>query len=120
MKKYTFIALTLFLIVTSISTASAQFLPTMLRVTVLDEVGNIVEGATVTLYASEEDYIEEKDPAFESVVSNKKGRAMFKKLDATQYFIHVEKGNLDNIGEGVSTSALKEGKVNLVNIIIRE
>ena len=40
----------------------AQLLPTKLDVTVRNDLGNIVEGATVTLYATESDYDFEENP----------------------------------------------------------
>ena len=94
-------------------------LPTSLRVTVLDNLGNTVEGASVTLYASEDDYYEENKPIREPIKTDLKGRAFFKKLEPVQYFIHAEKGDKDNVGEAVSTNELKEGRINLVNVIIR-
>lgn len=104
----------------SFNTINKPLLPTFLKVTVLDHLGNIVEGATVTLYASEEDYFEEKKPVREGEKTDKKGRVTFKKLDPIQYYIHAKKGKKDNVGEGVSTSKLIEGKINLVNTIIKE
>ncbi|MFY0652955.1 MAG: carboxypeptidase regulatory-like domain-containing protein [Cyclobacteriaceae bacterium] len=103
----------------SFSTINSRLLPTSLRVTVLDAAGNIVEGATVTLYKTQDDYFEEKEPYRESDKSDGKGRVTFKKVEARKYFIHAKKGDKDNVGEVVSTAKLKEGRMNMVNTIIK-
>lgn len=126
MKKriYSVVLLTMIsLSITSFISINKPFLPTVLKVTVLDKLGNTVEGASVSLYESEDAYYEEKKPLRKAQKTDEKGRTTFKKLDPIQYYIHAEKGEKDNtrdnIGEKVATSKLKEGKVNLVNVIIR-
>ncbi len=121
MKKRISVALALLITVTIFSSFTTKpLLPTNLRITVLDDIGNVVEGASVTLYASEEDYFEEKKPVRETQKTDAKGRVTFKKLEPIQYFVHAQKGDKDNVGDGVSISKLKEGRINLVNTIIRK
>lgn len=100
-------------------TASTQILPTNLRITVLNSLGNAVEGASVTLYANESDYLKEVNPVQESLITDKKGRVTFTKLSPKSYFVLARKGDLDNNGEGVETAKLIEGRMNKVNIVIQ-
>ena len=94
------------------------FLSTNLKVTVLDEVGSYVEGASVTLYGTEDDYRNEKNAVSETLKTNDKGQVTFKKLKPKAYFIYVEKGDMNNDGGAAQTNPLEEGKLNKVNIII--
>lgn len=94
-----------------------SFLPTKLKVTVLDRLGNVVPGATVTLYKNEEDYRNSTNPV-QKVESEEDGIALFKDLNPVSYFIDARKGDENNDGEGVQTAPLQEGKVNKVNTII--
>ena len=122
MKKliYSSLALSvLFLTLSAFNSSSPVLLPTNLKVTVLDQTGNIVQGATVALFKSESDWFEEKDPIREGQKTDAKGRTVFKKLSPAKYFIYAKKGDKDNVGEVVSTSKLREGKTNLVNVIIK-
>ncbi|MBC6425598.1 MAG: carboxypeptidase regulatory-like domain-containing protein [Ekhidna sp.] len=94
-----------------------QLLPTKLRVTVIDGLGNFVEEASVTIYENEKDYL-----ASENVVSmlktDKKGRVTFKNLKPIAYYIQANKEDKNNNGEGVVTSPLAEGRINKVNTVI--
>lgn len=98
-------------------TVDAQLLPTKLRVTVIDGLGNFVEGATVAIYESEEDY-----RAGENVVAtlktDKKGRVTFKDVENIAYYIEAKFNEMNNNGEGVKTGELSEGRVNKVNTVI--
>jgi len=96
---------------------SAQILPTKLTVTVIDGLGNFVEGAEVKIYKIEADYRGNTNPLF-SAVSNKKGRAKFKEVQSVIYFIEVTKDEMNNNGEGVQTGPLAAKKTNKVNIVI--
>lgn len=106
------------LLITAAAHAEAQLLKTNLTITVLDENGNIQEGATITLYKTEDDYRASKNPAVKKVVTDKKGRAKFKDLEPITYFVEVRKGDLSNDGLGAQTGELVAGRVNKVNIII--
>ncbi|MCB0495963.1 MAG: hypothetical protein KDC79_07490 [Cyclobacteriaceae bacterium] len=93
-------------------------LPTSLKITTLNELGNIEDSVKVTLFKSIEDYRKEANPVMESQYTDKKGRTTFKGLDATKYYILAEKGDKNNDGAGVETDALEEGKINKLTIII--
>ncbi len=97
--------------------ATMEFLPTKLRITVIDELGNNVEGATVTIYKSEEDYRNNED-SVQKEVTDKKGRVTFKDLEPVSYFIDARKGDKNNDGKGAVTAPLLEGKINKVNTVI--
>ena len=95
-----------------------QLIKTTLSVTVRDDVGNTVEGATVRLFENEADYKSEQHVAVEGV-TDAKGVVKFKELKAIAYFVIVSKGDLDNSGGGERTAKLEEKKVNKVTIIIQ-
>ena len=87
-----FLALTTLFLLASFDSPVHQLISTKLKVTVLDEVGNVQEGATVTLYKNQDDYNNSENPAYPPIKTNAKGVAQFKKIEAIKYFIHVEKG----------------------------
>jgi uncharacterized protein (DUF2141 family) len=91
-----------------------------LQIVILDNLGNIQAGAIVTLYSSEKDYLEDKNPVSEKGVTNEKGKVTFKKLKPSVFYVKAEKGKMSNRGAGVKTQKLGSGKVNKMNIIISE
>ena len=95
----------------------SQIINTSLRITVLDDLGNPVEGASVNIYIKESDYREEVNPVVEEKLTDAKGRVRFKKLQSIKYFVLVRKGDLNNFGGGVEVN-LDAKKLNKVNIII--
>ncbi|MEO9803761.1 MAG: SpaA isopeptide-forming pilin-related protein [Reichenbachiella sp.] len=120
MKNY-FIILSLAVLTIGISSfkyTDHGFLPTSLKVFVLDELGNPVQDAEVTLYAKEADYRAETNPLAQKI-TDKKGIAVFKKLDPVRYFILASFEERNNVGAGVQTDSLHEGRVNKVNTIIQ-
>lgn len=105
-----------FILITFQSNANDQ-LPTSLKVTVTDDLGNIIEDAELILYKSKDDYLNSEN-AVMSVTSNRNGIAKFKKLDPTEYYIEVRKGEMSNDGKGAQVAPLEEGKINQINIVI--
>ncbi len=93
-------------------------LPTSLRITVLDKLGNAVQGATVTLYRNSGDYEKSENPVAGPLESNEKGQVTFKKLEPKSYYVEVKKGDKSNYGEAEQTGTLVKGRMNKVNIII--
>ena len=93
------------------------FLPTSLKVNVLDELGNVVQGCEVTLYGTKEDYQAEENPIM-SQLTDKHGKTVFKKVKPTAYYVHATFGEKNNMGSGVLTQVLQEGHTNKVNTII--
>jgi hypothetical protein len=115
MKKSSTILIVLALIVVC---SAFQIIKTSLGITVRDEVGNIVVGATVQLFEKEEDYTAEKNVAAEGVTDDK-GYIRFKELKNISYFVIVRKDDKDNSGGGERTGKLEEKKINKVTIVIQ-
>lgn len=116
MRAYTFSVL--FILGALFSTnADSQLLPTKLRISVLDGLGNFVEGATVSIYESEKDYLASQNPVA-TLKTDKKGRVTFRDLKPVPYFIEARHEDKNNNGEGVKTGELQEGRINKVNTII--
>ncbi len=101
----------------SIAYPVEEIFPTKLRVTVIDGLGNEVEGAMVTLYLTEEDY-RSSENAIDSGVTDKKGRVTFKDLEPVSYYLDARTGEMNNDGKGAKTAELLEGKINTVNTVI--
>ena len=100
------------------TTKPTQFFNTSLTVTVRDEVGNTVEGASVKIFSKEDDYIKEKN-AVEEGTTDAKGVIKFKKLNPEAYFILCRKGDKDNAGGGEKVDTLKKGEFNKVTVVIQ-
>ena len=95
-----------------------QIIKTTLNLTVRDEVGNTVEGATVQLFEKEEDYVSEKNVAVKGT-TDAKGVLKLKDLKAMSYFVIVRKDDKDNSGGGERTGKLEEKRINKVTIVIQ-
>ena len=95
-----------------------QLIKTTLNLTVRDEVGNTVEGATVQLFETEEDYNAEKNVVAEGT-TDAKGILKLKELKAMSYFVIVRKDDKDNSGGGERTGKLEEKRINKVTIVIQ-
>jgi hypothetical protein len=85
---------------------------------VRDELGNLVEGAQVKLFKTEADYTKEQNQVGKTLKTDAKGKTSFNELDSIEYYIIVEKGDLDNSGAGTKTGVLTPKRVNKVTIII--
>ena len=107
----------LFAILFLTTALQAQLIKTSLNVVIRDELGNTVEGATVTLYATEEDYKSEKNPVAE-LTTDDKGLARFKELKAISSYVLAKKGDKNNFGGGEQTGKLEEKRINKVTIVI--
>ncbi len=95
-----------------------QLINTSLTVTIRDEIGNTVEGASIKLFENEESYNKEVNAIAEGT-TDAKGVFRFKKIKAISYFILVRKGDKDNTGGGEKIGILEEGKFNKVTIVIQ-
>lgn len=98
--------------------APIQILKTSLEVTVRDNLGNVVEGAEVQLFNTKEEYQKEENPVGGKMATDDKGRAKFTGLDAKEYYVNVEKGDMNNYGAGIKTDELVPKRTNRVTIII--
>lgn len=95
-----------------------QFLKTSLEITVRDNLGNVVEGAEVQIFSNKEDYQNEENPVQGIKYTDEKGRAKFTDLETQEYYLNVEKGDMNNYGAGIKTDLLAEKRNNKVTIII--
>lgn len=98
--------------------SSFQLVKTTLVVTVRDELGNTVEGASVQLFEKQEDYTAEKNVAAQGV-TDKKGILKLKDLKAIAYYVIVRKDDKDNSGGGEQIGKLEDQKVAKVTIVIQ-
>lgn len=101
----------------SFKSTDNQLLPTKLRITVIDGLGNQTEGAKVSIFENEKDY-RAGENAVATALSDSKGRVTFKELKPIAYYIYATKDDMNNDGEGVVTAPLDEGKLNKVNTVI--
>lgn len=100
--------------------AEAQILSTKLKITVVDELGNVVKDAKVTLYATKEDYNKEENSVQPYKLTDSKGRVTFKKLNAQSYYVIIRKGDKNNAGGGELITDLEKGKLNKANVVISD
>ncbi len=96
---------------------SNEMIPTSLKINIRNDLGNIESDVVVTLYGSETDFQQEKNPV-QSGKTNDKGMVTFKGLDAKIYYVSAVKGDKNNYGAGVQTGKLEAKRVNKVTIII--
>lgn len=95
-----------------------QIIKTQIHITIRNELGNTVEGATVKLFEREQDYKDETNVAAEGV-TDAKGVVRFKDLKAISYFILAEKGDSNNFGGGEQTGKLEAKRINKVTVVIQ-
>jgi len=95
-----------------------QLIKTSLNITVRDELGNIVEGATVQLFETEDDYLKEENVVMEST-TDKNGVVKLKELKPIAYYVIVRKDDKDNSGGGERTAELEAKRINKVTIVIQ-
>lgn len=92
---------------------------TTLRLTLIDELGNPISGASVKLFASNTDYKNRSNQVGATVFSNSSGQATFEGLTGIQYFWYAEKDCRNNSKGAITTTApITEGKNNTVDNII--
>ena len=102
----------------SFTLATNPVFKTSLTLTVRDELGNTVEGASVKLFETEEDYNKEVNPVAQAT-TDAKGVAKFKGIKPIAYYVLVRKGDKDNAGGGEKIGALEEGKFNKTTVVIQ-
>lgn len=96
-----------------------QLLKTKLHVTVRNELGNLITGAKVQLFATKADYDASKNQ-LTTKDTNEKGIAVFTDLEEKVYFVNVEKGEANNFNAATQTDTLKVSRTNKVTIIISD
>ncbi|KXX70136.1 hypothetical protein [Flammeovirga sp. SJP92] len=89
-----------------------------LQVTVLTEKGNVVKGADVVLYASEDDAFDEVNGIKAKTKTNENGRVKFTKgLKEISYYVVATKGDMRS-EDDLKSSKLKKNKMNKINVIV--
>jgi hypothetical protein len=101
-----------------ITMALSPVFKTSLTLTIRDEVGNVVEGASVKLFETKDDYLKEVN-VFREGTTDAKGVVKFKDLNPIAYYIIVRKGDKDNSGGGEQIGRLEEGKFNKSTVVIQ-
>lgn len=96
---------------------SFQVLRTQLRVIVKDDSGKLRPGTEVTLFNSIEDFNKDKK-AYDSIIADKKGRAVFNKVGKGPYYLEAKNGEFTNDFGNQLTDTLKEGAINKIEVII--
>lgn len=79
---------------------------TSLEISLKDELGSPVVGATVKLYSSESDYLNERGQIQGSKTSNSAGVVLFENLSSIKYYFSANKDCLTNAFGGVATSTV--------------
>ena len=110
-------SITFVLFIVAVAAFAAAFLKTQLTVTVRDETGNVVSGASIKLYSNRENW-EKEIGHFAEATTDEKGVAKFKDLTSLNIYILVRKDDKDNTGGGEQTK-LEEGKFNKITVIIQ-
>lgn len=95
-----------------------QIIKTTLHITVRDELGNIVDGASVQLFETEEDYLKEENIVAQDS-TDKRGVVRFKDIKPMAYYVIVRKDDKDNSGGGERTAELDPKRINKVTIVIQ-
>jgi len=92
---------------------------TSLEITLKDDLGNPVTGATVKLYSSETNYSNGTNEVQGSKTSDSKGVVLFDNLSSIKYYFSADKDCLTNAFGGVATSnALTSSTKNMVTCIL--
>lgn len=91
-----------------------------LYVQVLDDMGDPVQGAQVTLYATENDYLQEQN-ALSGAATDAKGMAIFLNLGKGEYYFSAVRGRDNNLQgkRQVQVITTELGFKNDVTVIIR-
>lgn len=95
-----------------------QVLTTALRVTVRDNLGNVVDSAEVQIFRTKEEYEQELNPVGGVQYTDKKGRIRYTNIEPRAYYINVEKDDMNNYGAGTMTEELTAKRSNNLTIII--
>jgi hypothetical protein len=95
-----------------------QLIKTTLHITVRDELGNIVEDASVQLFETEDDYLKEENVVAEGT-TDKNGIIKLKDLQPISYYVIIRKDDKDNSGGGERTAELEAKRINKVTIVIQ-
>ena len=121
-KQFYFMAIIYIAIATTVISCQKEtiILPpdTSLEITVTDDFGNIVRGATVELYATENDFYDATN-VIETGLTDANGRITFGNLSSAKYYWYVSKDCKNNMNGGFGvTSAIPNNKVSIISTVI--
>jgi PKD repeat protein len=86
--------------------------PTSLEITLKDDLANIVSGATVKLYPSQNDWLNSTNQVGTTLTSDASGKVKFSSLSASKYYWLAEKDCKNNVNGGTTTVSALTGNVN--------
>ena len=90
-----------------------------LEITVTDMSDNIVVGATVNLFTTEEDFLLNENP-IKTKTTDAAGQVLFEELNEMIYYFYAEKGELNNYYEVVTfAKSLKKNEIKTITCVIR-
>lgn len=93
--------------------------PTSLQITIKDDLGNPVVGASVKLYSSITDWTNETNQVLTTQTSNANGVVVFSPLSAIKYFWKITKDCQNNLmGGNTTTTALTANNLNTINAVL--
>lgn len=93
--------------------------PTSLELTLKDDLGNTITGASVKLYSSQTNWSNGTNQVGTTQFSDASGKVKFSDLSSIKYYWLAEKDCKNNVNGGViTTSALTANVNNTVNVIL--
>ncbi|HPE77431.1 MAG TPA: SpaA isopeptide-forming pilin-related protein [Draconibacterium sp.] len=91
-----------------------------LEITVMGDNVVLIEGATVTLYNTKEDWTQNAN-AVQSLQTDSKGQVLFEDLKEQKYYFLVEKDDMNNLADIAATAEpLKVGQLSQLLVKIME
>ncbi|NLJ06417.1 MAG: hypothetical protein GX437_01975 [Sphingobacteriales bacterium] len=124
MMRQTFISLTVLFFLTSVFFSCKDepdpVIKTTLKITVKNQQSQAIDSAEVLLFANGEDWSNKRNALFPAKFTDKNGEVSYVDIDTTEYWINVEKGNLNNWFTTTKTNgAIPANKVTELTIIIK-
>ncbi|MEO8584240.1 MAG: hypothetical protein ABI415_10605 [Flavitalea sp.] len=121
--QFNLLALLCFASISSIISCKKEAEPlpdTSLEITVADDLGNKVNGATVALFNNHEDWLKGSNQVATEKITDANGVAVFSNLTSKQYYWGVIKDCKSNIHGSITTDfAISSYKNNKVSTVIR-
>ena len=91
---------------------------TDLQITVVNELGERISGASVILYRLKTDYLNNIN-SIDSTTTNRSGQVEFKDLNTINYYFHIEKTPATNeFTEQKTIAPLTKNMLNTVTVLI--
>ncbi|MGF7139837.1 hypothetical protein [Roseimarinus sediminis] len=121
MKKWIYVLLTgLVLILQGCNETEYVLSAPQLEFTVVTDNMVFVEGATVTLYNTKEDWTN-REHAVQSLPTDSKGQVFFQDLNEQKYYFFVQKGEMNNLADIAATAeSLQMGQLSQLLVKIME